>query len=130
MTLSFYPHAGMMLFCDFKGSIDPEINKKRPVIVVSPRLPNRAGLCTIVPTSTTEPRNIQPYQVLLSKNYHPKEKDDVPVWAKCDLVANVSIERLDRFRVSRAKFIVPKVTAEDLASVRQGVLAALGFPSV
>ncbi len=116
--------------CDFRGNIQPEIVKKRPVIVITPRLPHRDRLCMVVPTSTTAPDHPQPYHVRLLKNYHPNEPDDLPVWAKCDLITNVSTARLDRFKVGYRKYVTPKISAADLAAVRQGVLAALGFPTL
>ncbi len=130
MTLAFHPHAGTLLICDFRGSIEPEIIKRRPVIVVTPRLPYRSHLCTVVPTSTTAPDHPQPYHVSLSKNYHPNEDDGLPVWAKCDLVISVSMKRLDRFKVGIRKYYAPKIIDEDLRAVRVGMLHALGFPSL
>ena len=123
----FHPHAGALLMCDFRGYVVPEITKRRPVIIVTPRLSYRPRLCTIVPTSTTSPDHPQPFHVLLSRNYHPNEADDLPVWAKCDLIANVSFARLDRFKVRVRKFATPKVSADDLRAVRIGLLHALGF---
>jgi len=128
MPLTFHPHAGTLVMCDFRGSIPPEIIKIRPVIIVTPRLPNRGSLCMIIPTSTTPPDHPQPYHVRLSRNYHPNEADDVPVWAKCDLITNVSCERLDRFKIGFRKYVAPSISADDLDSVRKGVLAAFGFP--
>lgn len=127
MPLSFFPHPGHILVCDFSGFIAPEIVKKRPVIVVSSRLPHRLGLATVVPISLTAPRFEVDYVVRLSKNYHPSEADDLPCWAKCDLLANVSLERLDRFKIDRRKFFAPKATETDLAAVRAGVIASLGW---
>jgi uncharacterized protein YifN (PemK superfamily) len=57
MSLTFYPHPGHVLVCDFRGFIEPVIVKKRPVIVVSSRLPHRSGLVTVVPISLTAPRH-------------------------------------------------------------------------
>ena len=128
--LQFHPHAGTVLICDFRGNIKPEIVKKRPVIVVTPRLPYRSHLCAVVPTSTTPPDHPQPYHVRLSKNYHPNEQDDWPVWAKCDLLANVSLARLDRFKVGLRKYHAPRISHEDLRAVRIGLLHALGFPAL
>jgi mRNA interferase MazF len=125
--LKFHPHAGTLLMCDFRGMIEPEICKKRPVIVVTPRLAFRDKLAMIVPTSTTEPKHPQEFQVRLSKNYHPTEPDDLPVWAKCDLVCSVSFARLDRFKSGMRSYVAPEISAEDLAAVRRGILAALGF---
>lgn len=128
--LSFHPHAGTMVYCDFRGNEQPEIIKKRPVIIVTPRLPHRNNLCTVVPTSTTPPDHPQPYHVRLSKNYHPNEPDDVPVWAKCDLLTNISMARLDRFRVGHRKYHAPRISSEDLQAVRVGILHALGFQAL
>lgn len=128
--LSFHPRAGTLLMCDFRGFIEPEISKRRPVIVVTPRLAYRDGLCMIVPTSTTAPKYPQAFHVRLSKNYHPNEPDDTPVWAKCDLITSVSMKRLDRFKVDQRKFDAPRVSDDDLKAVRQGIFAALGFPTL
>ena len=116
--------------CDFRGYISPEIIKKRPVIVVTPRLPYRSHLCTVVPISRTPPDHPQPYHVRLSKNPHPNQSEDDPVWAKCDLIANVSLVRLDRFRVGPRKYYSPRIDADDLRAVRKGILNALGFPGL
>lgn len=128
--LQFHPHAGTLLMCDFRGHIEPEIVKRRPVIVVTPRLPYRSHLCMVVPTSTTPPDHPQPYHVRLSRNYHPNETGDLPVWAKCDLVQSVSMRRLDRFKVGPRRYLSPKISAADLTAVRRGLLHALGFPAL
>jgi mRNA interferase MazF len=125
--LKFHPRAGTLLMCDFRGMIIPEITKKRPVIVVSPRLAYRNKLAMIVPLSTTPPDHQQPFQVRLSRNYHPNEAEELPVWAKCDLVCSVSFTRLDRFSIANRTFIAPEVSDLDLQAVRQGILNALGF---
>lgn len=127
MPITFHPHAGTILVCDFDGYVEPEICKIRPVVVVTPRLPYRNGLATVVPISLTEPRYLVPYVVKLSKNYHPMEKDDLACWAKCDLVANVRFERLNGFKVGRRKWETPQMTGDDLGRVRAGILQGLGL---
>ncbi|MEO1455367.1 MAG: type II toxin-antitoxin system PemK/MazF family toxin [Pseudomonadota bacterium] len=47
--LPFHPRAGQVLVADFKDFVAPEITKLRPVVVISPRLPHRAGLVTVIP---------------------------------------------------------------------------------
>src|SRR4051812_15983188 len=106
--LQFHPHAGTLLMCDFQGVIEPEMTKRRPVIIVTPRLPYRGHLATIVPTSTTAPMHAQPFHVRLSRNYHPLEPADLPVWAKCDMLCSVSFQRLDRFMLGRRNYIAPR----------------------
>lgn len=129
MPISFHPRAGQVLVCDFQGFREPEIVKKRPVIVVSPRLPYRSGLVAVVPVSLTPPRNDVPFIARLSRNYNPAEADDLPCWAKCDLVLNIGLWRLDGFKIGRRRWETPQVTGEDLRAVRKAVLAGLGFPA-
>lgn len=62
MALTFHPKPGMALMCDFNtGFVAPEMIKKRPVVVVSPRPRRSNQLCTIVPLSTTRPDPVEPY---------------------------------------------------------------------
>ncbi|MDF1608491.1 DUF6471 domain-containing protein [Hoeflea sp. YIM 152468] len=49
-------------------------------------------MVSVVPISTTIPKHDLPFVVRLSKNYHPLEKDDLPCWAKCDMLMNISRE--------------------------------------
>jgi mRNA interferase MazF len=129
MTLNFYPRAGQILMCDFTGFKEPEMVKVRPVVVISPRLPRRSEVVTVVPISLTEPNPLMPYQVRLSKNYHPQEDDDLPCWAVADLVMNLGLYRLEGFKVGRRKWEFPQMSGDDLKSVKEGVLHGLGmFP--
>ncbi|WP_168707785.1 type II toxin-antitoxin system PemK/MazF family toxin [Sphingopyxis sp. PAMC25046] len=129
MALNFYPRAGQVLMCSFSGFVEPEMIKPRPVVVVSPRLPRRSQIVTVVPISLTEPVPLMPYQVRLSKNYHPDEPDDLPCWAIADHVMNLGLYRLSGFKIGRRKWATPQMTGDDLAAVRDGVLHGLGmFP--
>ena len=122
LPLKFHPRAGQILVCDFSGFTVPEIVKKRPVMVVSPRLPHRSGIVAVVPISLTAPIHGEPYVVRLSKNYHPDERDDLPCWAKCDLLLNIGLYRLDGFKIGRRKWATPSAAPEDLEAVRIGAV--------
>ena len=115
--------------CDFTDFREPEMVKARPIIVISPKLPYRSDIVTIVPISTTAPKHDLPFVVRLSKNYHPEETDDLPCWAKCDMVLNIALRRLDGFRIGRRKWANPQATGEDLQAVRAGVIHGLGNPA-
>lgn len=130
MALNCFPRAGQIFVCDFSGFKEPEMVKPRPVIVVSPRLPYRSEIATIVPISTTEPRHDLPFCYRLSKNYHPEEPDSVPCWAKADMVMNLGTYRLSAFKIGRRKYAYPTLTPEDLAAVRRAVLCGLGLDSI
>lgn len=127
MPIQFFPRSGQILVADFSDLEEPEICKVRPVVIVSPRLPYRSQLVAVVPISLTAPMHQLPFVVKLSKNYHPDEDDTLPCWAKCDLVMNIKITRLDGFKVGRRKWYYPQLSPEDLEAVRQGVLHGLGF---
>lgn len=127
MAIRFHPRAGQVLVCDFFGFKEPEMVKPRPVIVVSPRLPHRNGIVAIVPISLTEPRHSLPYCFRLSKNYRPDEADDLPSWAKADMIMNLGLHRLNGFKVGRRQWEYPQLTPEDLAGVRHAVLCGLGL---
>ena len=49
MALSYYPSIGEIVLCDYRGFIEPEMIKTRPVVVVSPRLRRRGNLIGVVP---------------------------------------------------------------------------------
>ena len=135
MGISFPVGPGTILRCDYSrgGFQPPEMVKARPVVVVSPRLPHREGLCTVVPLSG-------------SANAHPSKWDialelDPPLpypflhksaWAKCDMVATVAFSRLDLFRTDRdqygkRRYLHPKLSVYDLSRIHDGILYALGL---
>ena len=113
--------------CDFSGFEPPEICKVRPVVVISPRLPQRSGLVAVVPLSTTAPFKPVPYVCRLSRNYTPWGQPEDETWAKCDLVMNIGLARLSAFKIDRRKFLTPQVSGDDLKAIRISVLAGLGF---
>ena len=125
--LPFHPRAGQVLIADFKDFVEPEITKLRPVVVISPRLPHRGALVTIVPLSTKPPRHKVPYVHRLAKNYTPWVPPSLPSWAICDLVMNFGLHRLSAFKIDRRKFHTPEVSPDDLKGIRAAVLAGLGF---
>jgi uncharacterized protein YifN (PemK superfamily) len=118
---------GQIFISDFSDLKEPEMTKVRPVIVISPRLPYRSELVAVVPISTTAPKHNLPYCYQLSKNYHPMEADDLPCWAKADMITNIAYRRLNGFKVGRRKWEIPNLSQDDLDAVRKAVLFGLGF---
>ena len=130
-----YPVApGSILLCNYNtGFIAPEMVKRRPAIVISPRLQRRDGLCTVVPLSTTPPASELPYQCRLElTEVLPPPFTSTTMWVKADMLATVCFERLDLFRTERdqsgkRKYLTPKICSGDLIRVRCCVLYALGL---
>ncbi|WP_407070401.1 type II toxin-antitoxin system PemK/MazF family toxin [Neorhizobium alkalisoli] len=107
--------------------------KRRPAVVVSPRLPHRDGLCSVVPLSTTPPTQPVKYVVELTlASPLPVPFDSLTMWAKCDMIATVSFDRLDLFRTGRdqhgrRKYLTRRVDDAMLERIRAGVRAGLGI---
>ena len=102
----------MVVICDFRGSVEPEICKTRPVVVITPPYVKRVALTAVVPLSTTRPRIVRGYHVRLTS---PPFSDSAPeVWAKCDLAASVSCNRLRRIRLRNGNVVAGEVCKEDL----------------
>jgi uncharacterized protein YifN (PemK superfamily) len=94
MPLNFHPAPGLILICDFTtGFQPPEMVKKRPVVVISPRRRN-GQLVTVVPLSSVEPIPSEPWHHKLVDGTYPLARS--PMWAKCDMVQTVGTFRLDR----------------------------------
>lgn len=124
--IQFHPKKGTVLICDFRGHEVPEIVKKRPVVVVTPKLPYRSGLAIVVPLSTTPPEHEVNYVVKL-QGYYGNDVNKPQQYAKCDLISSVSFKRLDRVKVGYRKYVTPEVSATDLENILRGIKCALGF---
>ena len=133
MALYFHPNPETLLICDFgTGFRPPEMVKKRPVVVLSPRMRRQSGLCTVVPLSTTVPAPVERFHHRMSPQSLPATLATKETWAKCDMVTAVSLERLDRVLIGRDRrgrrvYVAGAVTAADLTAIRQCVKIALGL---
>jgi uncharacterized protein YifN (PemK superfamily) len=129
MSLFHQPKEGTIVICDFFGFREPEMIKKRPVVVLRKHRSN-PKLVTIVPLSTTRPDVTMSYHHEFLSNPLPDGMPFEITWAKCDMVVTVSLDRLDRVKVkSHGKriYIEPTISAADLVNIRQCVVDALGL---
>lgn len=121
MAIVFHPSAGTLLVCDFTGMVEPEMVKSRPVVVVSPRLRHRTGLCTVVPLSTTPPNDVMAWHCKLILETPLSAKwNKTEIWAKCDMLYTMRFERLDRFHTrvgNHRKYYDRHVSDEQLGRV-------------
>lgn len=134
MPIQFDLPPGTLALCDYgTGFRPPEMVKRRPVVIVSPRLTFRRGLATVVPLSTTPLEAPQPYHLALRLEAPLPPPFDAPeMWAKADMLATVSFERLDLFRTGRdqygkRRYLKPRLSAEELAALRTCIGHALGL---
>lgn len=132
MAIPYHPEIGTVLICDFHGFVEPEIVKRRAVVVVSPKLKNRDRLCTVIPLSTTDPLVVMPYHYKLNfdKPLPPPYASDFK-WAKCDMLATVSFERLNmpcrKLHSGRRKYIEVIVSDDDITNIRKCMLHAMAL---
>ena len=137
MPLTFHPKPGTILICDYdSGFRPPEMVKRRPAIVISPRLRRRDGLCTVVPLSGTAPTPPEAYHWLLELDRPlPKPWDSDRFWVKADMLATVGFQRLELISLGRdqegkRKYLIIQVKNEALVAIRQCILHALGVPTL
>jgi len=131
MSLEFYPDYGTVLICDFStGFQPPEMVKKRPVVIVSPRKRYNAETVTIVPLSTRPPHAIHAWQHLIDSSVLPKHFQMKPTWAKCDMITNVALWRLDRMREKingQRIYSAPHLIQSDIEAIRRGLMVHLAL---
>lgn len=134
MGIAEHPVIGTVVTCDFDDGFKvPEMVKNRPVVIISPKIANRPGLCTVVSLSTDEPEHIMPYHRQIDINPKlPARWQSEGVWIKGDMVYAVAYRRL-RF-LSHGKDLTGKriyhytpISDENLAEVRRCVLRAMGL---
>lgn len=136
MTLRIHPEQGTIVICDFNGFSPPEMVKRRPVIIMSPRLRRRQGLCSVVPLSTREPDHIEIYHHRI--HIHPplpKPYDSKISWVKADMIYTVSFDRLTLPFVKKndggkREYDVRVVDKSDLIKIQYCLLHALGMSSL
>lgn len=135
MPLNFHPAPGSILVCDYwHDAQPPEMIKRRPVVVVSPRARRGSGIAIVVPLSTTAPKTVLSVHVRITlADPLPKPFDADEMWAKCDLPNAVSLTRLDRFRErvdGQRSFRAGECSDEQLALVQRALAHALGIPFI
>ncbi|MDX8383863.1 MAG: type II toxin-antitoxin system PemK/MazF family toxin [Ghiorsea sp.] len=133
MALNYHPEQGTIVICDFKGFVQPEMVKRRPAVVVSPRLRSRGKLCVIVPLSTTPPSRVRPYHYKLHVDpVLPKPYSAKFHWVKADMVYTVSFDRLSlpfegKDKSGRRSYDVRVIDDADMLKIQEAMLHGLGL---
>ncbi len=134
MAIREHPDLGTVLMCDFSaGFSEPEMVKRRPAVVISPRIRARPGLCTVVALSTTEPHPVMPYhcQIDLRPPLPPPFQSE-SIWVKGDMINAVSFHRLDLIRLGKnpdgkRKYLYKPLCPDTIRRIRVCVLHAMGL---
>lgn len=134
MPIKEHPYIGSILMCDFNaGFREPEMIKRRPVVVLSPKIAARPGLCTVVALSDTAPNRVMPYHCQIDiRRPLPESFNSNGVWVKGDMLYAVGFHRLDFIR--RGKDLRGKrdyhyepLSQENIRKIRECVLRGLGL---
>ncbi len=126
MPINFLPKRGQILMCDYtKGFIEPEMQKVRHCIVISPE--RRTGLCLVVPLSTVPPQTPQAFHYKLPRGIYPCLECGTDVWVKGDMLTHACFARLDRPK-ENGRFATVHLRSVHLDAVVNTVLAAIGYP--
>lgn len=133
MTVVSHPIPGTIVRVDLsQGFRAPEMVKRRPVIVLSPPIPGRSFLCTVVPLSTKTPNPVLPHHMQLTLDPplpHPYEEPTM--WVKGDIVLTVAFHRLrllfSEWNGGQRVYDVRILDDVTMADVRDCVRAGLGL---
>ncbi|MGE7418395.1 type II toxin-antitoxin system PemK/MazF family toxin [Methylobacterium tarhaniae] len=120
--------------CDFNvGFKVPEMVKRRPCVVISPKIAARPGLCTVVALSTDAPDPVMPYHKQINlRPQLPEPWDSDGVWVKGDRVNTVAFHRLDFIRTGKSAtgnrtYLYTPLDGETIKIIRGYVLKAMGL---
>jgi uncharacterized protein YifN (PemK superfamily) len=129
-----HPAPGTILVCDFNGTFkEPEMVKRRCVVVLSPRIQARARLCTVVCLSSTAPAHQQQYHCQLDiRPELPLPWDSNGIWVKGDMLYSVGFHRLNLIRAGKQRdgtriYRMETLTAEQMKELKCCALRGLGM---
>jgi uncharacterized protein YifN (PemK superfamily) len=134
MALEYHPYVGTIVLCNYNTGFKlPEMVKKRPAVIISPRLRRRDGLCSVVPLSQTAPKEVQEYHYeLILERPLPKPWNSPSYWVKADMISTVGFHRLHLIGIGKdhegkRNYLTSRIPDLDLINIKKCVLNALGM---
>jgi len=133
MTVTIHPQPGTVVRVDLnEGFRPPEMVKRRPALVLSPPIPGRSFMCSIVPLSTTKPNPVLPHHMEISfEPTLPLPYCEPTMWLKGDIVLTVAFHRLrllfSGWNQGQRVYDVRVIDPGTLERVRACVRAGLGL---
>ncbi|PZA10017.1 type II toxin-antitoxin system PemK/MazF family toxin [Rhodopseudomonas palustris] len=134
MPINEHPLPGTILICDFDGTFkQPEMVKPRCVVVLSPKIAARAGLCTVVCLSTTPPDPIMSYHCQIDiRPPLPAGWESDGVWVKGDMIYAVGFHRLNLIRTGKTRegkrtYRYEVLSTDQMKLIKSCVLKGLGM---
>lgn len=134
MAIQEHPAIGTLLTCNFDaGFKEPEMIGRRLVVVVSPKIKARWGLCSVIPLSLTAPYPAMPYHAQIT--FDPPLPDswgNQPRWVKGDMITSVAYHRLDFVRLCKDRagkrlYRMETLPPADMKVIQGCLLSSLGL---
>lgn len=139
MAITFHPRPGQILICNFtKGFKEPELVKRRPVVVLTPSMKGRGGVVTVAGLSSVKPEPVLNFHCVLPKSCLPMlgEYQDQETWVKGDMIYAVGFHRLDLIMLGTRKpdgkrnYFNDRLSRERMREIYGCVLHGLNFPTL
>ena len=134
MSLAFHPKLGAIVMAAFPDDyLHGEMEKCRPVIVISRKRSNGQKCATVVPISMTEPHQLEAHHVRIAAAEIPRGLRDQEGqrFAKCDCVNTISLARMDLVAGPRVRgrrtYEAGQASHALLLQVRRAVAGVLGI---
>jgi uncharacterized protein YifN (PemK superfamily) len=121
LPVKFVPGPGRIVMCDFTHLKKPEMQKERRAIVVSTKAASGHGRCTVVPVSKLPSKEPNPHHFEFAGGTYPFFHRTEPVWAVCDHIYTVSLERLWAVNIGLKPQPNARISDEHLKAVRASV---------
>lgn len=137
MGITSHPPQGSVVTVSFdKGFKNPEMDKTRLAIVLSPNIRARVKLVTVVPLSLTAPENVLPFHKQIDVPFRiPPEWGRANRWIKGDMVNAVGFHRVNLLRLGKDRrgiriYQFETLPEEMFRDVRRCVLHGLGLSTL
>ena len=118
------PSQGRVVMCDFRFLRKPEMQKERRAIVVSKH--KAIGRCVVVPVSKDPSNAGHPLHYEFQAGAYPFFHQADPVWAVCDHLYTVSLERLWQVNVNRRP-TMPALSEAHLEAIKALIGTGVGI---
>ena len=133
MALVFHPLQGSLVTVKFEpGSVEPEMVKRRPCIVLSFPMKYRPKLLTVVALSTTPPNPVMPFHIEIDVPFALPGRWSKKCWVKGDMINAVGFHRTDLIQLGKDRsgkrtYQTTALPLETFRLVQRAVLAGLGL---
>ncbi|MGK7654797.1 type II toxin-antitoxin system PemK/MazF family toxin [Roseovarius sp. B08] len=137
LGLKFHPKQGSVVRVSFDAAFKaPEMVKPRLCVVVSKPMKPRAGLCTVVPLSTTAPNQTMPYHCQLDITFElPPRWGRKQRWVKGDMIYAAGFHRIDLLVLGKDHsgkriYQTETIPHDDLRRIQRSILNGLALPEL